>query len=159
MKKTIKLVLLSIAVLFINGCLKDETYYINSEYSKINIADLRNMTSLGYQLEGPGKINFKDSYWYLYFCKENRYKYVSNDATEHKIYEGSYTIDLAKNEIIMKGDDLDSNGEYIQGTIKTKNGYIEQKKIYTNKGLGLEFNDLHQINSSDCTVARDSDNY
>ena len=59
----------------------------------------------------------------------------------------------------MKGDDLDSNGEYIQGTIKTKNGYIEQKKIYTNKGLGLEFNDLHQINSSDCTVARDSDNY
>lgn len=155
MKQIIKLTLVMLVTFFINGCLEDQTDYIGSTYSKINIANLVDISDSGYLLDGSGKVNHESAGWYLLFCKGNRYKYGASALTKPKIYEGSYKVDLDKNEIIMIGDDLDSAGKHIKGTFKTNNGQFKQKERYINQGLGLEFNSLEQINSSDdCVLKR-----
>jgi hypothetical protein len=148
MKNPIHTLLLAIGLLAINGC--DTIDYSDSTYKKLNIAELVDMENFGgYRLASSGTVNFKPTYVYLYFCKNNRYKYGDKTA---KFYEGNYSIDIDKSEIIFKGDDLDSTGKHLYGTMKVKKGYFRQKEDYRSERLGLKFENLVDIDPSDCIV-------
>jgi len=138
--------------LTLGGCeaLTDQGAYLNSEFKRVHITEL----SKGYVIDGSGEFNGKFGYLYLYFCKNNRYKYALSVGN---VYEGDYTIYAKKGTVTLIGDDTDSEGKPIQGTFSTDNGYILQKKQLHAIGNNLDFHiqDIHNINSSDCTQIRE----
>ena len=145
MKKTIYVALLAIGILFINGC--DTPDYSRTTYKQLHIAKLNNILGTGYEIEGSGKMLGVASYILLHFCKNNRYIYEGS-----RVYRGKYRVDLAKDEIIMTGDDTDSSGRHLHGVIKTNSGYFEQKEKYIFEGLDVKIYDLQYIKDADCVV-------
>ena len=153
MNNILKYIPLIILTFMINGC-KDKTYYMDSDYKQINIAKFQDIHSSGYRLDGNSY--YENDTFYLFFCKNNRYAYTRG-STGDKIYRGEYSVDLANDKIIMKGDDVDSQGKKLSGTIKTKSGYFEQEKQYLIDGtIHQGFRDLFQINSSACNVEKEA---
>jgi len=153
MNKILKYIPLIILILMINGC-KDKTYYMDSDYKQINIAKFQDIQGTGYRLDGNA---YYEGYpFILFFCKNNRYAYTRGGAG-NKIYRGEYRVDLSNDQIIMQGDDVDSQGKKLSGTIKTKSGYFEQEKQYLIDGtIHQGFRDLFQINSSACNVEKEA---
>jgi len=137
-------------VLCISGCegLKDQTNYEGSEFSKLHISELHK----GYMIDGGGDYNGDSGYLYLYFCKNNRYKF---GFTRGKVDEGDFTIDTQKGTVTLIGDDTDKTGSPVQGVLSTGNGYIAQKKKLQVIGsnIDLEMQRVYKINSSDCNPA------
>jgi len=153
MKNTLKYLSLLMTILMFSGC-EDRTDYLHSKYKQINIAKLQNIQGNGYRLNGTGYDTHQT--FYLFFCKNNKYAYTIGSINA-RIYRGEYRVDLANDQIIMTGDDVDSQGKKLYGTVKTKSGYFEQEKKYLIKGTIQEgFIDLHKINDSFCDVKKET---
>lgn len=152
--KNIKIhISLLILILIFSGC-EDKTDYMGSEYKQINIAKFQDIQGKGYRLKG---IEYYESVpLYLFFCKKDRYAYTRGSRSA-KIYRGNYRVDLANDQIIMTGDDVDSQGKKLYGTMKSRSGYFEQEKKYLIDGtIQKGFIDLHQINFSTCDVEKEA---
>lgn len=147
-----------IILLAMTGCIKDRTDYMHSKYKQLDIAELQNIQGTGYRLEGSGEFYNKLDYTYLFFCKNNRYAYATAAVAKigAKIYRGTYTVNLATNQVIMTGDDVDAQGKHLQGVFYTPSGYFEQEVGYTNKGMGIKFYDIYKINPSYCDVKKEA---
>jgi len=156
MKRIIHITLLGISILLINGCDIDGPNYSRTDYKQLNIAKLDNISGKAYQIQGSGITeNFNGSRIIdLVFCKNNRYLYDGGTVHVSRLYRGTYRVDLARDEIIMTGDDLDSSGKHLHGVIKTRSGYFEQKKKYVFEGLGVRIDDLERIQRTENCVIR-----
>ena len=52
---------------------------------------------------------------------------------------------------------IDNQGKKLHCAFDTKSGYFEQEGVYLCKGsMNIGFNDLEQINSSSCDVAKEA---
>lgn len=153
-KKILKFAPLVVATLITNGC-KDTTYYMGSDYKQINISELQDIKAKGYRLDGGG-YNLGGNTWNLFFCKNNKYAYTTGN-TGAKIYYGHYNVDLANDQVVMHGDDVDNQGKKLHGIMKTPSGYFEQEKKYVIGGnINIGFEDLQQINSSNCDIKKEA---
>jgi len=150
------LALLMVVIVFISGCMEDQTYYLNSKYKQLDIAKLVDIKEGGYKIEGSGELNGESTYLYLHFCKNNRYVYQEAGTPARKEpYRGSYQVDLAHETITLISDETNSSGKHPRGIIETGNGYLEQKKKVEIRGLGVLFYRLDKINPSDCIKLTD----
>jgi len=156
MRKRIHTTLLGISILLINGCDIDGPNYSRTDYKQLNIEKLDNISGKAYQIQGSGIVENGgvSGIINLVFCKNNRYLYDGGTTYKIRLYRGTYQVDLARDEIIMIGDDLDSAGKHLHGVIKTRSGYFEQKKKYVFEGLGVRIDDLERIERTENCVMK-----
>jgi len=153
MARRLKYLLLPLlGMLMLSGCMKDRDLYKYSDYRKLSLSKLQTIQSGGYFLHGNGLTSY---HFYVWFCENNRYIILA-DGTGRK--RGSYQIDLAHNQIIFDGDNVDNKDKVLHGVMKVAGGYFEQEGTYIIGGNIQEgTNDLEQIrNSKACDPDSDS---
>jgi hypothetical protein len=147
MKTKITTILAMMAALFVlSGCLDGQSYG-RSEFARLDIADLVGITDTPYYIYGSGSLKkggvANDSV-FIRFCKNNKFTVTYGYAMDNITIEGTYTVDLDRNEINFTSD----KGR--KGALSVGNRYIKQRSKVVIKGYNAYIKSIVRINTAKC---------